>query len=103
MQKILKVLGKRGRITIPQEIRRTFGFRPNDVVSFEQDGDVVAVRREKLCADCKTVPKPEPKQPGKTASLTELLDGLTAGELRTALIQMSVRLAEMTKDGDSNV
>jgi AbrB family looped-hinge helix DNA binding protein len=101
MQKILKVLGKRGRITIPQEIRRSLDFRPNDVVSFEQDGDAVTVRLEKLCDDCKTAPAPEPEQPGKTAAaLTELLDGLAADELRAALIQLSVRLAEMQSGGD---
>jgi bifunctional DNA-binding transcriptional regulator/antitoxin component of YhaV-PrlF toxin-antitoxin module len=100
MQKILKVLGKRGRITIPWEIRRALSFQYNDVVSFEQDGDAVTVRREKLCDGYKTVPEPKPQD--CAAALTELLDGLTAEELRTALIHLSVRWAEMTKGGDDD-
>ena len=32
--KILRILGKRGRVTIPFEIRETVGFSYNDVLSF---------------------------------------------------------------------
>ena len=49
---IYKILGKRGRITIPWEIRKELGFSHNDVVSFEVDGCSVIVKREKLCTDC---------------------------------------------------
>ena len=46
--KINKILGKRGRITIPYEIRLKMGFKCNDVVSFEeQDNNTVIIRREK--------------------------------------------------------
>lgn len=30
MMRILRILGKRGRITIPYEIRQRLGFRPNE-------------------------------------------------------------------------
>ena len=46
---IYKILGKRGRITIPWEIRKELGFSHNDVVSFEVDGCSVIVN-EKSCA-----------------------------------------------------
>ena len=48
MEKPIRVLGKRGRITIPQEIREQVGFRSNDVLSFDviDDGDAVVIRRE---------------------------------------------------------
>lgn len=36
MSKMMKILGKRGRITIPFEIRERQGFQYNDVVSFEE-------------------------------------------------------------------
>jgi len=36
MNKIYKVLGKRGRITIPYEIRMEKGFSYNDILSFEE-------------------------------------------------------------------
>ena len=52
--KLLRILGKRGRITIPFEIRQRVGFSYNDVLSFteSEDGRSVIVRREKLCDDC---------------------------------------------------
>ena len=50
MMRTLRILGKRGRITIPYEIRQRLGFRPNDVLSFQiMDDRTVLVRRERLC------------------------------------------------------
>ena len=50
MMRMLRILGKRGRITIPYEIRKKLGFRPNDVLSFQiMDDRTVLVRRERLC------------------------------------------------------
>lgn len=54
MLKIYRVLGKKGRITIPYEIRQRIGFRYNDVLSFtQQDDGSVLVRKEKICDNCK--------------------------------------------------
>jgi bifunctional DNA-binding transcriptional regulator/antitoxin component of YhaV-PrlF toxin-antitoxin module len=98
--KIYKILGKRGRITLPLEIRQEMDFAFNDVVSFERSGDTVTVRREKVCDNCATETKnPELETKSRAALLDELLDGLTAEELRTALIRLSVRWAEMTQKG----
>ena len=50
MMRMLRILGKRGRVTIPYEIRQKLGFRPNDVLSFQiMDDRTVLVRRERLC------------------------------------------------------
>jgi len=98
MEKILKILGKRGRITIPWEIRGELGFACNDVVSFERTGDAVLVRREKLCDGCNKVTAPKPKD--NAAILAELLENFTAEELRSALIHLSVRWAELQAQGD---
>ena len=50
MMRTLRILGKRGRITIPYEIRKKLGFQPNDVLSFQiMDDRTVLVRRERLC------------------------------------------------------
>ena len=50
MMRTLRILGKRGRITIPYEIRQKLGFRPNDVLSFQiMDDRTVSIRRERLC------------------------------------------------------
>ena len=53
MIRLFRVLGKRGRITIPFEIRQRIGFEYNDVLSFtQQDDGSVVVRREKICDNC---------------------------------------------------
>jgi bifunctional DNA-binding transcriptional regulator/antitoxin component of YhaV-PrlF toxin-antitoxin module len=107
--KIYKILGKRGRITLPLEIRQEMGFTFNDVVSFERTGDAVTVRREKVCEQRDAAPNTPPacaflnqmaEQKTRAALFAELLDDLTAEELRTALIHLSVRWAEMTQSGD---
>jgi bifunctional DNA-binding transcriptional regulator/antitoxin component of YhaV-PrlF toxin-antitoxin module len=50
MNKMYRILGKRGRITIPYEIRQRVGFAYNDVLSFTEapDGCTVMVKREKM-------------------------------------------------------
>lgn len=99
---IYKILGKRGRITIPWEIRQELGFSYNDVVSFESEGNTVLVKREKLCNNCFELPVPDSKD--NFSALNELLDELTPDELRTVLISLSVRWAEMQKsEGVKNV
>jgi len=48
MTKLYRILGKRGRVTIPQEIRQRVGFAYNVVLSFTEsdDGRSVIVKRE---------------------------------------------------------
>ena len=90
MNKTYRVLGKRGRITIPFEIRQELGFAYNDIVSFEiENGNTVTVKREKICNECRTV---EPET-ADTISLRDFLDGLPEQEQRAALIHLSVKWA----------
>lgn len=91
MNKIYRVLGKWGRITIPFDIRRQTGFRYNDIVSFTaQDDRSVIVRREKLCDGCQaSVPNGEKDG----IALLDFLDGLPDAEQREALIHLSVKWA----------
>ena len=93
MNKLLRVLGKRGRITIPYEIRQRVGFAYNDVLSFAEakDGRTVIVRREKLCDNCISR---EPTKFEKTADLEDFLDDLSAEQQRQALIHLSMQWAE---------
>ena len=58
MLKIYRVLGKKGRITIPFEILQRIGFRYNDVLSFtELDDSSVVVRKRKSATTANTLKK----------------------------------------------
>ena len=94
MLKIYRVLGKKGRITIPFEIRQQIGFRYNDVLSFNhQDDGSVLVRREKICDNCKKLAE----EYEKNYTLEDFLDSLSEEEQRDALIHLSLLLAEKQK------
>ena len=52
-EKTLRILGKRGRVTIPQEVRDAIGMARGDVVSFTVvSEDAAIVRRERICDNC---------------------------------------------------
>lgn len=103
MTKLYRILGKRGRITIPYEIRKRVGFSYNDILSFaEQDDRTVIVRREKLCNDCRKAPGTSDKPEPEGITLLDFLDSLSAKEQRAALIHLSVRWAEQ-QGGEPNV
>ncbi len=88
-----RILGKRGRITIPFEIRQRVGFSYNDVLSFSEsaDGKSVTVTREKICDNCKGVAVRE--QPAEV-SLFDFLNSLTPEQQRAALVHLSVQWAQ---------
>ena len=94
--KINKILGKRGRITIPYEIRLKMGFKYNDVVSFEeQDNNTVIIRREKICDGCKNdVPNPV-KKPTDEITLLEFLDGLSDAEQRAVFVHLMTKWTDL--------
>ncbi len=94
--KIFKLLGKKGRITIPYAIRQRVGFKYNDVLSFSEspDGRTVIVKRERIC-DCDKVGIPKQKQKNDSeATLLEFLNGLSLEQQRAALIHLSLKWAE---------
>lgn len=83
MGKIFKILGKKGRITIPYEIRSKLGFTYNDVVSFEDKGNgCVVIKKEKICDSCN-------KPAEADMSILEYLDSLTTVEQNAALAYLS--------------
>lgn len=94
MNTMYRILGKRGRITIPFEMRRRVGFAYNDVLSFTEaeDGKSVIVRREKICDNCKGARSTN--KCNSEISLLEFLNGLSEAEQRAALIHLSVIWAE---------
>lgn len=87
MLKIHRVLGKKGRITIPFEIRQRIGFKYNDVLSFtQQDDGSVVVRREKICDNCNEFAE----EFEENYTLEDFLDSLSEEEQRDALIHLSL-------------
>lgn len=106
MLQLLRILGKRGRITIPYEIRRRVGFKYNDVLSFTEckDGKSVIVKREKICDNCKGAQPAEKNS--DTVTLLDFLNSLSVEQQRAALVYLSARWAEkqvMDNGGDFNV
>ncbi|MCI6652849.1 MAG: AbrB/MazE/SpoVT family DNA-binding domain-containing protein [Ruminococcus sp.] len=94
MLKIYRVLGKKGRITIPFEIRQQIGFRYNDVLSFtQQDDGSVVVRKEKICDNCKD----SEEEFEENFTLEDFLDSLSEEEQRNALLHLSLLWAEKQK------
>ena len=94
--KIFRILGKRGRVTIPYEIRKRVGFKYNDVLSFDEspDGRTVIVKRERIC-DCDLNDKNEQKEKkNDEVTLFDFLNGLSAEQQRAALIHLSIKWAE---------
>ena len=97
---IYRVMGKRGRITIPYEFRQQVGFGYNDILSFtKQDDNTVIVTREKICNNCnhRKVNAAVAEIPEAGMTLMELLDSLTAAQQKAALVHLSVKWAEHLK------
>ena len=93
--KIYKILGKRGRITIPYAIRQELGFEKDDVLSFEvQDDGSVIIRAEPRCCACH-----EDDQPS-IVSLQDILDELPVEAKRDALVYLSMQLAMNRREND---
>lgn len=95
MIKMYKILGKRGRITIPYEIRERVGFLPNDVLSFTESEDEksIVIKREKICDDCNELPHT------KKETVIDYLDSLSQDNQMKALIHLSVKWAEKQNIG----
>lgn len=53
MKKKFVIIGKRGRVTIPEEIRNFVGIKYNDLLSFEvQPNGNILIRKERYCDNC---------------------------------------------------
>lgn len=89
MQKLYKILGKRGRITIPQEIRKRVGFAYNDVLSFTEadDGKSVLVTREKICDNCSAK---QIDADTDEVTIYDFLNGLSIEQQKAALVHLSL-------------
>ena len=94
MAQMYRILGKRGRITIPYEIRQRVGFSQNDVLSFTEspDGRTVLVKREKLCDDnCKPERAQQRKEETDSVTLFDFLNSLSDEQQCAALYHLSAK------------
>lgn len=98
--KTYRILGKRGRITVPYEIRCKVGFKQNDVLSFEEsaDGRTVVIKREIIC-DCNGEKSKEKKDKQDEITLYDFLNGLSPEQQRAALVHLSVKWAQNQAGG----
>ena len=112
MKKIYRILGQRGRITIPYAIRVKLGFNADDVLSFKEskDGKSVIICREKICDGCQSqtscVSKPKKGKLRVDAAedkitLYDFLNGLSPEQQRAALVHLSVKWAA-SQGGERN-
>ena len=97
--KINKILGKRGRITIPYELRIKMGFRYNDVVSFEeQDNNTIIIRSEKIGDGCRDTDIKTMEKPTNMTTLMDFIDELPIKEQRAAFVHLMMKWTDL-QDG----
>lgn len=90
-KKIVRVLGKRGRITIPYQIRVRNKIGYNDILSFEEkDANTIILRKERLCNGC----TPECFDEVSELSIEDFLDSLSTEQQRKATIHLNLLWAQ---------
>ena len=81
--KIYRIIGNEGRVTIPHQLRQCAGLVSHTVVSFELvSEDTVVVRREQL--------KDQADAPAEMPSLRELLESLTPEQQEAARCYLAI-------------
>ena len=92
--KILRILGKRGRVTIPFEIREIVGFGYNDVLSFNvNDEDTVTIKKERICDNNCQKYNLSPADMRDEDTLKEFIDRLPTAKQREVLVHLSLKWA----------
>lgn len=94
--KTYRVLGQKGRTTIPLSIRMRLGLRCGDVLSFAEENGAVTVRKEKICDRCKDGVE-QPK-----LSLSELAESLSQDERRALLTCLIAKFSEELGDAHAH-
>lgn len=100
MYTLRKILGKRGRTTIPYEFRQILDMRAQDVITFSinDDKNCVVITKEKICDECiKNI-----KQP-KVVPVGDFFKNMSKDE-KVAVIAMlsSMLIAEEGGDADAS-
>lgn len=91
MNKIYRLIGKRGRITIPFELRTKMSIGYNSLLSYEmKDENTIILRREKVCDHCKDTNV-------KEGSILDIVNSLTETEQKALHRYLSIKLASTEK------
>lgn len=95
---LLRILGQKGRITIPYELREKLDWQEGDVITFADmpDGSITMTREFlcDYCGDCSDESsKNEPPQIKKEITLQECLDDLSEKDQRDALVYLMTKWA----------
>lgn len=100
MDKLYRILGKRGRTTIPYPVRQIVGFRQNDILSFTlgEDKKSVTIRREKICTDCVS----QMQETEQNVTLEDLLGSLSDEQQMAAFIYLSQNMIARNGGGNSD-
>ena len=89
MSKHFRVLGKRGRVNIPVEVREKLGWSGNEILSFEvQSNGTLLVRKVQINAEKKDC-----------ESILAMFNSLPESQQREVLIKLSVKWAEKKEVG----
>lgn len=92
--KILRILGKKGRITIPFEIRTILGIGYNDVLSFiVNDDNTITIKKERLCDSNCPKYNMSPADMRDDDILKDFIDRLPSSIQRKVLVHLSLKWA----------
>lgn len=92
MNKVFKLIGKRGRTTVPFEIRMKMRLGYNSLVSYElKDEDTLILHKEKICDGCK-----EPTI--KEATILDVVNSLSDTEQKALYRYLSIRLSKAERE-----
>ena len=87
--KYYRVIGKKGRTTIPFSMRVRLDIRDNDLISFEETDDgAVLVRREQMCQSRGPCPIED------DVTIYDILNCLTEKEMLGVMIHLTNQMAE---------
>ena len=89
MANIRRILGKRGRTTIPYEFRQILDLKHNDVLTFAMNDakSCVVITKERICTDCvKYVPG------GKEITLDDFISQMNEEEMLKTIAALSKAL-----------
>jgi len=92
MARIKRILGKRGRTTIPYEFRKILDLKHNDVLTFAMNDaeNCVVITKERICTDDCIILHPN----GRDVSLDDFLSKMNREEMLKAIATLSKALVE---------